>query len=68
MTEDMKVLLIGIVSIVILLALVFVLVSIRTDLKKLDEGNKQFINEDGDHVYYDRRVIEEKKKKNTEAN
>jgi hypothetical protein len=65
MSEDMKILLIGIVSIVILLALVFVLVSIRTDMKKLDEGNKQFINEDGDHVYYDRHVIEEKKKSNS---
>jgi hypothetical protein len=63
MTEDMKVLLIGIVSIVILLALIFVLASIKSNLKKLEEENKQFINEDGDHVYYDRRVIEEKKKK-----
>jgi hypothetical protein len=62
MTEDI---LIGIVSLAILLALVFVFVSIRTDIKKLDEGNKQFINEDGDYVYYNGRVIE-KKKKNTE--
>jgi predicted permease len=52
MSEDMKILLIGIVSIVILLALAFGFVYIRTDLKKLDEGNKQFINEDGDYVYY----------------
>lgn len=35
-----------------------------TDWKKIDEANKEFYNEDGDHVYYDRRVIEQKKKEN----
>lgn len=63
MSEDMKILLISIVSIGILLAFIGDLALIHTDLRKLDERNKQFVNENGDHVYYDRNVIEEKKKR-----
>lgn len=45
-----------------LLGIIFLIVWKRTDWKKIDEANKEFYDDDGDHIYYDRRIIEQKKK------
>ncbi len=49
-----------IIAIVLLVGLAGLAVAF-SDERKIDEIDKQYINEDGDHVYYDRRLIEKKK-------
>lgn len=61
----MDILLLTFAGCVLLLFIIFLIVWHKTDWKKIDEANKRYINEDGDHIYYDRHIIEQKKRKKT---
>lgn len=61
----MDILLLTFAGCVLLLFVIFLIVWRKTDWKKIDEANKRYINEDGDHIYYDRHLIEQKKRKKT---
>lgn len=45
---------------IVLLVLLVGLAVVFADRKTNDEIDKQYINEDGDHTYYDRSLIEKK--------
>lgn len=47
----------------LLLAIIFFIVWRRTDWRRIDEANEDLLDQDGDHIYYDRRRIARKKKK-----
>lgn len=47
----------------LLLAIIFFIVWQRTDWRRIDEANNDLLDSDGDHIYYDRRRIAHKKKK-----
>lgn len=59
----MTILLISLVACLALLAIIILIVWLRTDWKKLDQSNSDFIDADGSHAYYDRRYLSHKKKK-----
>jgi len=44
-----------------LLGIIFVFIWVKTDWKKIDVNNSQFYDSDGNHVYYDRKVIQRNK-------
>lgn len=44
-----------------LLGIIFVFIWVKTDWKKIDANNSQFYDSDGNHVYYDRKVIQRNK-------
>lgn len=58
----MDILLLTFAGCVLLLFVIFMIVWCKTDWEKIDEANKRYINEDGDHIYYDRHLIKQKKK------
>lgn len=47
----------------LLLSLIFFIIWRRTDWRHIDEANDDLLDSDGDHIYYDRRRIARKKKK-----
>lgn len=58
----MEILLITLGLCFLLLMGIFILIWHKTDWKKLDESNSRYINEDGNHIYYDRKLIEHKRR------
>lgn len=44
------------------LGVVFLVAWKRSDWHKIDEANDRFFDADGDHIYYDRHIIEQKRK------
>lgn len=58
----MLTLIISLVICIAILAVIFLFVWRHTDWKKIDETNQEMYDADGDHIYYDRRAIEQKKK------
>lgn len=51
----------------IIVSIAFLLLLVRLFLKRVDwaaieENNRKYYNEDGDHVYYDRKLIRYKRK------
>ncbi len=59
----MKILLITLGVCVLFLIGIFMFIWHKTDWKKLDESNSRYINGDGDHIYYDRKLIQHKRRK-----
>lgn len=45
---------------IVILVLLAGLAAVFSDRKVIDDIDKQYINEDGDHVYYDKGLIEKK--------
>ena len=60
----MGILLITFAGCLLILAILLLIVCLKTDWRKIDESNKAFYDSDGSHLYYDRRIIEQKKKQN----
>lgn len=53
-------------SCIAIVIIILILVAISPD-KSREANDEQFINEDGDHIYYDRKLIRHKKsQKNNE--
>lgn len=59
----MKILLLAFVGCCLLLAIIFGIIWLCTDWKKIDQNNKQFLNEDGLHIYYDQSLIRQREEK-----
>lgn len=51
---------IAFIAIIVLLVLLVGLAVVFSDREKNDAIDRQYINEDGDHVYYDKGLIEKK--------
>lgn len=53
--------LITFIIVIVLLVVLVGLTAVFSDSKTNDEIDRQYINEDGDHLYYDKGLIEKKK-------
>ncbi len=58
----MLILLISLCACVAILAIIFFIIWKRTDWVKIDKANQKFIDSEGNHLYYDRKIIERKKR------
>ena len=59
----MKILLLAFVGCCLILVIIFGIIWLCTDWKKLERNNKQFLNEDGLHIYYDQSLIRQREEK-----
>lgn len=59
----MTTLLLSLGACLLLLAIVLIIIWRRTDWRRIDTYDRDFLDAEGDHVYYDRHYIASKKKK-----
>ncbi len=59
----MKILLLGLIACFAVLFVIFFIIWRHADWEKIEEDNKKFIDHDGNHTYYDRKIIRRNKGK-----
>lgn len=59
----LKSILIPFIVIILVFALLLGIAIARHDTRELEAHNEQYLDEDGDHTYYDRRLIDRKRRK-----